>query len=107
MPFSSRSPFLSAIIVLDPGQWNTWSRELGVDTGHSESMENEKVKQAVCEKLHLLMAEFPGHAQIHRVCCTLDPWTIDNGMITPTLKLKRRVIMGHFTEAIEQMYAGH
>ena len=100
-------PFLSAIIVLDPEQWNTWAQELGLDPAEPASLENEKVKNAACEKLGILMAEFPGHAQIHRVCCMLDPWTIDNGMITPTLKLKRSHIMEHFSETIEQMYAGH
>jgi long-chain acyl-CoA synthetase len=100
-------PFLSAIIVLDPDQWKSWAQELDQHPGDHDALENEEVKKATCEKLDILLAEFPGYAQIHRVCCTLDPWTIDNGMITPTLKLKRSVIMEHFSDTIERMYAGH
>ena len=34
-------------------------------------------------------------------------WTVDNGMITPTLKLKRRRIMEAFADSVERMYEGH
>ena len=100
-------PFLSAILVLDREQWNVWSRELGLDPDDPASLDDEKTKKTICEKLDVLLAEFPGYAQIHSVSCTLDPWTIDNGLITPTLKLKRNRIMEHFSETIEKMYAGH
>jgi len=100
-------PFLSAVLVLNREQWNVWSRELGLDPDDPASLEDEKTKTTICEKLDVLLAEFPGYARIHNVSCTLDPWSIDNGLITPTLKLKRSRIMEHFSETIEQMYAGH
>ena len=100
-------PFLTTIIVLEPEQWKVWAEELGLDPEDSASLQDEKMKKAVCEKLEVLIAEFPGYAQIRGVCCTLDPWTIDNDLITPTLKLKRNKIIEHFSETIEQMYAGH
>ncbi|MGB5438151.1 MAG: long-chain fatty acid--CoA ligase [Gammaproteobacteria bacterium] len=100
-------PYLSAIIVLEPEQWASWSAELGLDAGDPASLENERVIAAVFEKLAVLLAQFPGHAQIHRINCTLEPWTIDNGLITPTLKLKRNKIMEHHAGTIERMYEGH
>jgi len=50
---------------------------------------------------------FPHHAQVHAVCLTLEPWTIENGLITPTMKLKRTRIEERFVNEIERMYAGH
>ncbi len=50
---------------------------------------------------------FPHHAQVHAVFLTLDPWTIENGLITPTIKLKRATIDEKFAEEIRQLYAGH
>ena len=38
------------------------------------------------------------------VTLTLEPWTIDNTFMTPTLKLKRNNLMGHFGAQIELMY---
>jgi len=100
-------PFLTTIIVLDPEQWKVWASELGLDPDDPASLNDEEMKKAVYEKLEVLIAEFPGYAQIRGVCCTLEPWTIDNDLITPTLKLKRNKIMEHFSETIERMYAGH
>ena len=34
----------------------------------------------------------------------LEPWTIDNGLLTPTLKLKRGPIKARFADAIDAVY---
>jgi long-chain acyl-CoA synthetase len=41
------------------------------------------------------------------VCQWLEPWTIDNGMITPTMKLKRKTIHEENLDEIAKMYEGH
>jgi long-chain acyl-CoA synthetase len=38
------------------------------------------------------------------VTLTREPWTIENGLMTPTLKLKRNNLMARFESAIEAMY---
>jgi len=38
---------------------------------------------------------------------TLEPWTIENGLITPTLKIKRAQIQERFEREIRELYAGH
>jgi long-chain acyl-CoA synthetase len=37
----------------------------------------------------------------------LDPWTIENRLLTPTLKPRRKEIGGRFENAIRALYAGH
>ena len=37
---------------------------------------------------------------------TLEPWTIENGMLTPTMKLKRTRVMERFNAEIDRMYVG-
>jgi long-chain acyl-CoA synthetase len=100
-------PFLTTIIVLEPAQWTQFAAGLGLDPHAPESINDPVLEQAVCERLKGLLTAFPGYAQIYRVSCTLDPWTIDNGLITPTLKLKRNRILAHFADTVEQMYEGH
>jgi len=100
-------PFLTSIIVLEPGQWKQFAAGLGLDPKAPESINDPVLEQAICERLKGLLTAFPGYAQIYRASCTLVPWTIDNGLITPTLKLKRNRILEHFADTVERMYEGH
>ena len=100
-------PYLTAVIVLNPEQWENQARTLQLDPADPASLRHTDLEQAVCEKLTARLTEFPGYAQVHRLTCTLEPWTIENEMITPTLKLKRNRIMEHFSADIERMYEGH
>ena len=100
-------PYLSAVIALNPEQWTSYAKGMNLDANDENALRNEALEQAVCEKLGGLLSEFPGYAQVRRVSCTLDAWTIEDGLITPTLKLKRNRILDHFADEIDRMYKGH
>jgi long-chain acyl-CoA synthetase len=48
---------------------------------------------------------FPRWVRVRRVIATREPWTIENGLLTPTLKLKRPVLLARFKNAVEAAYA--
>ena len=50
---------------------------------------------------------FPGSAQVHRATAVLEPWSVENGLLTPTMKLKRARISERFQSQIARMYEGH
>ena len=100
-------PFLSALLVLNPDQWESVAGKLQLDSSAPESLRSKKLEKLVCEKIAAALVEFPGYARIHQVSCTLEAWTIDNELMTPTLKLKRNRIMEHYAAAIDRMYEGH
>ena len=54
-----------------------------------------------------LQTRFPAHAGVPEVWLTLEPWSIENGLITPTMKLKRPELERRFAEEIRKLYAGH
>ncbi|MGB5259292.1 MAG: long-chain fatty acid--CoA ligase [Gammaproteobacteria bacterium] len=107
MVIGENRPYLTAIIVLEPEQWPAFAATLGLAADDPASLTNEKFIAAIKQKVDAQLAEFPGYAQVHGITCTLDPWTVDNGMITPTLKLKRRLILEAYADSIEKMYEGH
>ena len=47
---------------------------------------------------------FPGYAKVRRVALTLDSWDIDNGMLTPTLKLRRREVQQRYADALAALF---
>jgi long-chain acyl-CoA synthetase len=53
------------------------------------------------------LKSFPGYAQVRRTVVTFEPWTVENGLMTPTLKLKRVKVVERFNAEIDLMYAGH
>jgi long-chain acyl-CoA synthetase len=107
MVIGDNRPYLSTVIVLEAAQWKLTANKLGLDAGDPASLGSEALCNHVKDKLQVLLSAFPGYAQIHAITCTLAAWTVDNGMITPTMKLKRRRILEEFADHIEQMYAGH
>ena len=48
---------------------------------------------------------FPRWVRVRRVIATREPWSIDNGLLTPTLKLRRPLVAARFKDAIEALYA--
>jgi long-chain acyl-CoA synthetase len=65
------------------------------------------VVNVVTARVAAQVKDFPGYAQVRRVTLSLDPWTVENGLLTPTLKLKRPKVMERFNAEIDAMYAGH
>jgi long-chain acyl-CoA synthetase len=48
---------------------------------------------------------FPRYIRVRRVVATREPWTIENGLLTPTLKVKRERVQKKFSAEIERAYA--
>jgi long-chain acyl-CoA synthetase len=106
MVIGDNCPFLCALVVLNRELWPEFASSLDVEADES-SLENETVMHAIIERINGHMREFPGYMQIRRVALSLEPWTIENGLITPTMKLKREEIHNRFQPVIERLYEGH
>jgi long-chain acyl-CoA synthetase len=51
------------------------------------------------------LKEFPRYIRVRRVVATREPWTVENGLLTPTLKVKRERVQEKFAAEIERAYA--
>ena len=100
-------PYIAALLVLNPAAWRELAAAFALDPDDHASFQQPSVRGRVLAKLHELLRSFPGHAQVRTVRLSLEPWTIDNGLITPTLKLKRAEIEQRYAAAIGDLYAGH
>ena len=107
MVVGDNKPYLSALLVLNPEQWALLAEQLGVDPESSEACNSSQVYEVILERVAKQISSFPGYARIRRVHCQLEPWSIEDGLITPTLKLKRNKVCERFAQQIEAMYEDH
>ena len=100
-------PYLSLITVVNPDEWASFAKSCGVDPADPASLDNPSVKTAALKRAKTAAGEFPHYALPRAGVLTQESWTIENGLITPTLKLKRGPLSKKFANVIAQLYATH
>jgi long-chain acyl-CoA synthetase len=98
--------YLSALAVLNADLWSGLAREYGLDPERPESLDDQRLLRDMLERVREALRGFPGYAKIRRLALTLEPWSVDNGLMTPTLKVRRSEVLKRFGARIEAMYAG-
>ncbi len=93
-----------ALAVLDPEHWRRFSEEQGLDPSAPGSPVSERALLARIAR-HLDM--MPEYAQVRRIHASLEPWTVENGLVSVALKIRRAEIEKRFGSEIERLYAGH
>ena len=100
-------PYLTALAVLDPDAYAALANSEGLNPDPSAERLTPRLEKILIERVENLLRTFPGYAKIPRIAVVEGPWTIDAGLVTPTLKLKRARIVQHFRDDIERSYEGH
>ena len=96
--------FLSAVLVLDPDAWSDMAVSLNIHPESPDAFSQRKIEKAILKRVAVRLKDFPGYAKIRRAHITLEPWTVDGGLLTPTLKIKRPKVMQQFEKEIEALY---
>jgi long-chain acyl-CoA synthetase len=98
-------PYLAALIVLNEEHWKSFAAHRHLDPAQPATLRDPKVVKALTKHVAHQLKHFPGYAQIRRLHLDLKPWTLEDGLLTPTLKIKRDLIFNRYREAIEVLYA--
>ena len=104
MVVGEAKPYLTAVAVLSESQWQVFAQKSGFDL---EELNNNNVHKAILDRIAIQMSHFPGYARIRQVYVSTIEWTVESGLLTPTLKMKRPKLLQHFNNEIEQLYVGH
>lgn len=98
-------PYLAAVVVLNPEVWRKFAAEHGADPADKAVLERGDIESQLVERIGDCLKQFPGYAQIRLVHFVLEPWTVEEGLLTPTLKIKRNKILEKYAAEIEKLYA--
>ncbi len=101
-------PFLTALVVPDFETLRMRARDDKIDEAtlsNEELVEEDDVQKLFRQAFRAYGKEAPAHEKIRNFKLLTEPFTVENGTQTPTMKLKRNVIEKRYEEEIETMYA--
>jgi len=104
MIFGEAHPYLVALAVLNARVWQHIAQQIGIRADMPEALTDSRVEAKVLRRVARNLRGFPGYARVNRVLLLREPWSIENGLITPTLKIKRTEIAAQFAEQIRALY---
>ncbi len=107
MVIGDARPYLAVLAVLNEGQWKEAAVEAGIDALAPAALQSEGAEQLVLTRIARQLRDFPGYAQVRRAALTLEPWSVENGLLTPTMKLRRLQVMEYYKMQIAKLYEGH
>jgi long-chain acyl-CoA synthetase len=100
-----RRPYVSALIVLDPEVAPMWAERRGIEfTSIGALAQHPEVAAAVQEAVDECNQHVSQVESVRRFAILPVEWTAESEELTPTLKLKRRVIVEKYADQIESMY---
>ncbi len=99
-------PFLAALVVVNAEEWQRAAQAGQVPPAFTGE-HREKAEKLVVERIAEQVRSFPGYAQVRRVALVAERWTVDNGLLTPTLKPRRRQILERHAAEAADLYRGH
>ncbi len=96
--------FLSALVTVDPDVVKEYAAANGIEFNDLEDLiEHEQITQTVQTQIETLNTNFASYESIKKI--TIVPeFTIENGLLTPTMKLKKNIIIKRYQTEIEAMY---
>jgi long-chain acyl-CoA synthetase len=95
-------PYLVAVTSLNLQRWNDFASKLGLDPQVPNSRDAVDI---ALRRTGELLFDLPAHAQIRGLHLVLEPWTVENGLLTPTLKVKRQAVEDKYRKEVDQLYA--
>ncbi|XP_074865408.1 long-chain-fatty-acid--CoA ligase 6 [Carettochelys insculpta] len=103
----SLQAFLVGIVVPDCEVMPGWAKKRGFEGTYTELCKNMELTKAIMEDMVRLGKESGLHSfeQVKAIYIHSDLFSVQNGLLTPTLKAKRRELRDYFKKQIEELYS--
>ncbi len=97
--------FLTALITPDFEQIKATADNFGIKyTNTNELITNEKIIKAIKQDIDRLQKDLAKYERVRRFKLLTEPFSIENGTLTPKLSIKRHVVERKYSDLIDQMY---
>ena len=103
--FGDKKPYITALVTLDPDELATFAQHNGLENDMYKLVAEPKVQQLVKDAVAHVNESVGRVEQVKRFRILPIDFTQETGELTPTLKLKRKVVVERYGQWIEDMYA--
>lgn len=107
MVVGERRPYLAALVVLNGDEWAREKVRLDSEAKDGSEASAECQAAFLLKRIAEAVKGFPAYAAPRTVWWTTEAWTIAGGLLTPTLKIKRRAMAERFAAQIDALYPGN
>jgi long-chain acyl-CoA synthetase len=98
--------FVSALIIPNYPLLEEYAKKRGIEYENREELcKNVRINDMVMTRIETLQQEFAHYEQIKKICLLPQPFSMEKGELTNTLKVKRRVLAENYKKEIDAMYA--
>ncbi len=104
MTYGDRRPHLVALLVPDADHAAAWAAERGKPTALPELLADGEFRRHIGETVEKVNRNLSPIEKVRRFMLTAEPFTVANEMCTPTMKIRRHVIVAHYGQALEGLY---
>ncbi|GAA4035615.1 long-chain fatty acid--CoA ligase [Allokutzneria multivorans] len=101
-----RRNFCVALVTLDPDLVAKWAGARGLSADMAELTPNPELRAAVQEGVDAVNATLARHETIKAFAILGDDFTVERGELTPSMKMRRRVIEQHYADLLDGFYDG-
>jgi len=102
--FGDNKPYNVALIVPDQEAVLKWAKEKGLGGEYEELLESSRVRELIGKELEQYSKDFKGYEKPRGFALLAEEFSIDNGLLTPKMSLKRKQVMDRYGELIETLY---
>lgn len=97
--------FISALIYPNYEQVEIWAKTQGITGDRASMAANDKVIEFLTAEVTKLCSDLSNYERVKKIALLENELTQDSGELTPTMKVKRRIVNEKFKDKIEGMYA--
>jgi long-chain acyl-CoA synthetase len=97
-------PHTVALLVVEVPYVQSYAERHNVSGTDAELLQNDVILQRIERDIQRFGANYRSYEVPRKFKLLTEEWSIDNGMLTPTLKLKRNVVEERFRGEIDSMY---
>jgi long-chain acyl-CoA synthetase len=101
-----RRPYISALVIPKPDKVTTYAKDRKLYfSSYSELLHSPQVHDLLMEQVYLLTKDLAPFEQVKKIILLENDFSIESGEVTPTMKVRRRIVESKYKELIDNVYA--